>query len=304
MFIQIFRNKLSQNWELKKKIKNLEVVIRTNINQPEHHIVKEIAKEWNKQRRINLKPFGLGGNFYYLWIDFSQWPTHGYPINVTDTVELDSDKLEYPTEYGDIAIVVDYSLDNCRITRKVSILQTKKEKRQNEVDIALHQLYLMHCWPNVEFPTGTMYKFKGVNSDEFSFYHFILSHSANLQFSSSICSAPMVSNLLGTNANGLKSKLKAWLVGRKTNPKLPHPSIPLRSSLLPGAIFQTSNRYKWNLVPKSFERFLYDSAYLFVGTDNEDVLNLTQARISTILAMQVSASREKQEVGERSRKEE
>ena len=299
MFIQIFRNNISQSSQLKKRIRNLELVIRSNLNQREDRIVKELTKEWNKSGRIDLKPFVLGGNPYNLWIDFYQWPTHGFPIDVEDVVHLDSDRLKFTTEYGDIAIVVDYFFQHTHISRKVSILQTKKEQRQGKVDIKLHQLYLMQNWPCVEFPAGTKYEFRGVNADEFSFYHFILNHSANSQFSSSLCSAPFVGHLLGVNDAYLKNELKRWLTERKTNPKKAPPSQPLYSNLLPGAFYMTTKYYvpyKWQLIPKSFDRFLLDAAYLFVGTSHKDVLALTKARVSTILAMKVVGSREKQDV--------
>jgi len=267
-------------------------VIRSNLNQPERIIVKKLTQEWKKGGRINLKPFVLGGKSYYLWIDFHQWPTHGYSINVEDNVLMDSDKLKFPTEYGDIAIVVDYFLQHEHISRKVSLLQTKKEKRKNQVDIKLHQLYLMQHWPCVEFPSGTKYEFIGVKADEFSFYHFVLDHSANTQFCSSLCSSPFVGHLLGVSEANLKIKLKTWITKRKTNPNLAPPSKLLKYNLLPGSFYKA---YKWQLIPKSFDRFLLDAAYLFVGTSDKDVLALTRARVSTILAMKVVGSTERQD---------
>ena len=279
---------------MRKRIRDLESVIRSNLNQREDTIVKELTKEWNKGRRIYLSPFVLSGNSYYLWIDFFQWPTHGYLIDVEDVVHPDSDSLRFATEYGDIAIVVDYFFQHIHISRKVSLLQTKKEKRQGLVDIKLHQLYLMQNWPCVKFPTGTRYEFKGVKADEFSFYHFILNHSATPQFSSSLCSAPFVGHLLGVTDTDLKDELKGWITKKKTHPKLAPPSKPLHHNLLPGSIHNAP--YKWPLVPKSFDRFLLDAAYLFVGTSHKDVLALTKARVSPILWMKVVGSREKQDI--------
>ena len=57
-----------------------------------------------------------------------------------------------------------------------------------------------------------------------------------------------------------------------------------------------STAYKWQLIPKSFDRFLLDAAYLFVGTSDRDVLALTRARVSTIFSIRVVGSREKQDV--------
>lgn len=298
MFIQIFRNRISQSSKLKKRISNLESVIRSNLNQREDIIVEKLTQEWNKGGRLHLKPFVLGGYSYNLWIDFYQWPTHGYSVNVEDIVDLDSERLEFPTEYGDIAIIVDYFFQHSHISHKVSILQTKKEKRQGKVDIKLHQLYLMQNWPCVEFPSGTRYEFRGANPDEFSFYHFVLNHSANSQFSSSLCSAPFIGQLLRANKIYLQKKLKIWKIKRKINPKLPHPSKTLNHNLLPGSIYKASKYYalyKWQLIPKPFERFLLDAAYLFVGTSHKDVLALTKARVSTILAMKIVGSREQEE---------
>lgn len=298
MFIQIFRNRISQSSKLKKRISDIESVIRSNINQKERIIVKELTREWNKGGRLHLKPFTLSGYSCNLWIDFHQLPTHGYSIRVKDLVDLDSDRLKYPTEYGDIAIIVDYFFEQSNISRKVSILQTKKEKRQGQADIKLHQLYLMQNWPCVEFPSGTKYKFKGVYPDEFAFYHFVLNYSANAQFSSSVCSAPFVGQLIGANKTFLVNKLKTWKVNKKTKPNLQPPSKTLHYSFLPGSTYRaskTSASYRWQLIPKPFGRFLLDAAYLFVGTNHVDILALTKARVSTILAMKVVGGRGQRE---------
>jgi hypothetical protein len=296
MLIQIFRNRISQSYELRQKTKTLESAIAANVNQKESDIVREFTKEWNKKPHINLKPFLLNGNPYYLWVKFVQWPTHGYSISVNDIMEVDSEKIECSTEYGDVAIVVDYLFENYLIARKVSIIQTKKEKRQNEVEITLHQLYLMQNWPCVNFPNGTKYRFNGVHADEFSFYHTILNCSQNSRFSSSIISAPLVGHLLGADKHYIESKLKTWLHERKTNHNKPPPSDTLRFNLIPGAIFKTNSYQSWNLVPRPLVRFLYDAAYLFVGTDHQEILDLTQARVQTILSMKVMGSRERGQV--------
>lgn len=296
MFTQIFRNRISQSTQLKNRIGRLDSVIRSNLNKKERIIVQKLTKEWNKGGRIYLKPFSLGGNSYNLWIDFCQWKTHGLSVNVEDIVDPDSCRLEFKTEYGDIAIVVDYIFQSTYVNRKVSLLQTKKEKRQGQVDVKLHQLYLMQNWPCIEFPTGIRYQFRGVYPDQFSFYHFILNYSANKQFCSSLCSSPFVGHLLGSSKAYLQKKLKTWLSKRKSSPKkLAPPSKPLYANLLPGAIYNASKSYNWQLVPKSFDRFLLDAAYLFVGTNHKDVLALTKARVSTILAMKVVGSRHQEE---------
>jgi len=298
MFIQLFRNRLSQSPKLRSKTRALESVIATHINQNESDIVKEFAAEWNRHRYIDLEPLTLNGNLHYLWIKFSQWPTHGYAIGVHDSLEIDSEKIDYSTEYGDVAIIVDYLFEKIHIICKVSIIQTKKEKRRNEAEITLHQLYLMQNWPTVNFPDGTRYQFNGLNADEFSFYHIILNHSQNPQFSSSIISAPLIGYLLGADKHYLESKLKNWMLERKTNPHKSPPSDTLRSDFLPGAIFKTNNYQRWDLVPRPVTRFLYDAAYLFVGTDHKNILDLTCARIQTILSMKVVAGREKRQTDE------
>lgn len=211
MFLQIFRNRISQSSEFRQKTRALESVIAVNVNQKESDIIKEFTKEWNKKSHIDLKPFLLNGALCNLWVEFAQWPSHGHSIDVKDVVAIDSKKIEYSTEYGDVAIVVDYLFENSLIARKVSLIQTKKEKSRNEVEIGLHQLYLMQNWPCVDFPGGTQYKFNGVHADEFSFYQVILGFTQNSQFSSSIMSAPLVGHLLRANKHYIESKLKAWL---------------------------------------------------------------------------------------------
>lgn len=48
-------------------------------------------------------------------------------------------------------------------------------------------------------------------------------------------------------------------------------------------------------MPRPLVRFLYDAAYLFVGTDHQDILDLTQARVETILSMKVVGGRERRQ---------
>lgn len=299
VFIQMFRNRISESGSLRNRIKKLESVVRSNLPKREDIIIKDFVNEWNTGGTVKLEPFDFNGIRYYLRVEFNQWPTHGLLVDIEDDVQLNSDRVKFRTEYGDVAVVVDYWLEHELLSRKISILQTKKEQAYNVVDIKLHQLYLMQYWPNVEFPSGTKYEFSGVKSDEFAFYHFVLNYSSSSDFCSSLCSAPFVGAALGVNSTYLRGKLRKWVNERKTNPHLAAPSQTLRMTLLPGSIFKTSNRYKWNLIPKPFSRFLLDAAFLYVGTPNKNVIALTQARIPNILVMKIVGSREKDEKANR-----
>lgn len=298
----MFRNRISENRRLKYRIKKLESFIRSSLFQREEIIVKGLAKLWNDQDTIDLQPFQFGGTYYELCVEFYQLVTHGPPyIEVNDKISLDSDHIEYKTEYGDLAFIVDYWLEDELLSRKISILQTKKEKSRDKIDIKLHQQYLMQFWPEVVFPPESkqieshVFSFPDIRPDEFSFYHFILNHSVDPFYSSSICSAPFVGSALGITLQSIQKSLLSWCKGKQTNPRLPPPSRTLSIPLLPGNIYQHGKYYKWNLLTKPFTRFILDAAYLYVGTEQRSVLDVAFARVPNILAMKVVGGREGKE---------
>jgi len=306
MFIQMFRNRIYENRRLKYRIKKLESFIRSELFQREEVIVKGLAKLWNAQETIDLQPFQFGGIYYQLCVEFHQLVTHGPPyIEVDDKISLDSDHIEYKTEYGDLAFIVDYWLEDELLSRKISILQTKKEKSKDKVDVKLHQQYLMQFWPEVTFPPKSKqaqshtFSFPDIRPDEFSFYHFILNHSVNPFYSSSICSAPFVGSALGITPQSIQKSLLSWCKGKQTNPRLPPPSCTLSIPLLPGKIYQHGKYYEWNLLTKPFTRFILDAAYLYVGTEQRPVLDVAFARVPNILVMKVVGGREGKEFRDR-----
>lgn len=292
MFLQLFRNKIYENRRLKYRIRKLESFIRSNLAKPEPDIVKGLAALWNAQGSIELQPFKFRGAYYELCVEFYQLVTHGPPyIIVSDAVSLDSDYIEYKTEYGDLAFIVDYWLEGELLSRKVSILQTKKEKSKDKVDIKLHQQYLMQFWPHVKITPRSKnqppskFSFPYINPDEFSFYHFILNHSADPLHSSSVCSAPFVGSALGITLENIQKALLSWHnVG-------PPPSQTLSIPLLPGKIYRYGKYYRWNLLTKPFTRFILDAAYLYAGTEQRSVLDVAFARVPNILAMKVVGGR-------------
>lgn len=293
MFLQLFRNKIYENRRLKYRIRKLESFIRSNLAKPEPDIVKGLAALWNAQGSIELQPFQFGGTYYELCVEFYQLVTHGPPyITVSDEVSLDFGHIEYKTEYGDLAFIVDYWLEGELLSRKVSILQTKKEKSKDKVDIKLHQQYLMQFWPDVKIAPRSKnllpseFSFPDVSPDGFSFYHFILNHSVDPFYSSSICSAPFVGSALGMTRDSIQKALLIWHnVG-------PPPSRTLPIPLLPGKIYRHGKYYKWNLLTKPFTRFILDAAYLYAGTEHSAVLEVAFARVPNILAMKVVGGRE------------
>lgn len=294
LFIQIFRNRILRSQKLKSKIQRIESVIRANYHRNEPDIVSEIVKEWNSDRIINLSSFVLNGINYDLWIEFRQIPTHGKPyVTVIGKIEIgNNDFVEYETEFGDIAIVVEYYLEKFPLSRKISVLQTKKETRPDQTKISLHQLYLMWFWPSVCFKSHN-FRFKSVNPEEFSFCHFILDKSNHPMYPCSMCSSPFVGVKLGLTKPLLINHLKDWLLKRKINSKQPPPSSTLKG-LLPGAVenLNAGRRYSWSMIPKPFGRFLLEAAYLFVGTQDDEILELARLRVPNVLLLKVRAARE------------
>lgn len=290
MLTQFFRNKIQSSWKLNNVFKNLEDVILQNINKKETEIIKEIVDAWKANSTINLSTIQINNVDYDLWAHFHVVSTHGKKITVTDEVEINSEMMKYPTEYGDIAIIVEYLMEKTLVNRKLSILQTKKEKRSNSVDIPLHQLYLMHYWPPVTV-SGKKFVFNNLTSDDFSFYHFILNHSHTVGWCTTLCSAVYVSMNLNVDKLSLNNEIMAWLLQKKVNPKANPPQKVLKMNLSP----KTSNGSEWRLSPKPFRRFLKEAAYLFFGTNDQNVIALSSEKIPNILHLTVSATRSERE---------
>jgi len=266
----------------------------TNFNRNETEIVSEIVKEWNLNRIISLNPFSLNGTLYNLWLEFAQAVTHGKPY-VSVEIELDENEYmeqsEYETEFGDVAIIVEYYLEDTLLSSRISLLQTKKETRPDQAEISLNQLYLMQFWPSVRFG-GQNFKFNNVAPEDFSFYHFILCQSKPSFCSSSICSSPLVYAKLGLTKSTIVNQLRSWNSQRKTSGQKTHsPSLTL-NKLLPGAVDSLNiwKKHSWDMVPKSFSRFLQEAAYLFIGTHNEEIRKLAELRVPNILLLRVRAS--------------
>jgi len=256
-----------------------------------------MVKEWNLNRIINLNPFSLNGTSYNLWLEFTQAVTHGKPY-VSVEIELDENEYMeqsgYETEFGDVAIIVEYYLESTLLSSRISLLQTKKETRPDQAAISLNQLYLMQFWPSVKFG-GHNFKFNNVAPEDFSFYHFILCQSKPPFCSSSICSSPLVYAKLGLTKSTLVNQLKSWNLQRKTSGRKTHsPSLTL-NKLLPGAVDSLNiwKKHSWDMIPKPFSRFLQEAAYLFIGTQNEEIRRLTELRVPNILLLRVEASRER-----------
>ncbi len=272
----------------------IESVIQTNYGANEPVIVSKIVNEWNLNPIIKLQPFNISGNQHHLSLEFTQLYTHGKPY-VSIEVEPDEKETieqEYETEFGDLALIVEYYLESTLLSSRLSLLQTKKESKQNQVDIALNQLYLMHFWPTVKF-VGQTFKFPNMIAEDFSFYHFILDKSQPSNCTSTICSTPLITTKLGVSEWSLVSQLKKWNSQRKiTGTKLKAPTLPFEG-VMPGAI-EAANSWgnNWNSVPKPFSRFLHEAAYLFVGTPNKEVRQLAELRVPNILLLRARASRE------------
>jgi len=312
LFVQLFRNKIYENRRLKYRIKRLESFIASNLTLLEPVIVKRLADLWNKEKDIDLGHFHFGGTRYKLFVEFYQLVTHGAPyITVGDKVfffpSKDPEYVEYKTEYGDLVFIVDYWLEDVLLARRASILQTKKEKGKNKVDIKLHQQYLMQFWPPVEFtlkakdvrPRKVRFCFPAATADIFSFYHFILNCQSGSPYSSSICSAHFVGEALKMSRWNVQRSIANWVKKKKVHPRANPPSRTLSIPLVPGGIYRHGKYYKWNLLVKPFAQFILDAAYLHVGTEQNEMLHLAflkeRLKESVILAMKVVGGREGRE---------
>jgi len=298
LFIQIFRNRISRSQEFGKKIRRIESVIRTSYSLKEPDIVSAIVKEWNKKPIIDLGRFVINNVQYCLWLEFIHKMTHG-KLLVVD-VKLDDnewiEKIEYKTEFGDLALIVEYYLEDDLLSSRLSLLQTKKETRRDKTKIMLHQLYFMQFWPSIRFD-GQTFNFTNVMPEDFSFYHFILSHSKPPDCSSTVCSATLVLRRLNLTRSSLIAQLRSWNLKRKSGVKR-RVSPPTMSfnGLLSGVVDRLNVRGNgWSRVPKSFSRFLREAAYLFVGSPREEIRKLVESIIPNmnILYLKVKASREK-----------
>lgn len=298
MFIQLFRNRIYESRKLKYRIRDLDEFVWQNRTRSEPSIVKRLAFLWGSRGPIELGSFEYSDNNYELFAEFYQLATHGQPyVKVRDRVFVNSKEIEYETEFGDLAFIVDYWLENQLLSRRISILQSKKEMAADKVKIELHQQYLMQFWPDLEFTQGTglparRFCFQGVRPDEFSFYHFILSEHGNPTYSSSVCSAPFIGPAIGTDRVAIEKSLMDWVDKRKTEPKTGPPSRILSLPLEPGRIYKHGKCYEWNLLPKPLTQFILDAAYLNVGTDYSEIMKIAFARIKNIIALKVVGGRE------------
>jgi len=298
LFIQIFRNRISRSQKFRRKIRRIESVTRASYSLKEPDIVSAMVKEWNNEPIIDLGQFKVNNVQYYLWLDFTHKMTHG-KLLVVD-VKLDEnewiEKIEYKTEFGDLALIVEYYLEDDLLSSRLSLLQTKKETQRDGTRITLHQLYLMQFWPSIRF-SGQTFNFTNVMPGDFSFYHFILSTTKPLNCSSTICSATLVYTRLGLTRSSLVNQLRSWSLKRKKGVKrrVSPPTLSF-NGLLPGVVDGLNVRGNgWSEVPKSFSRFLREAAYLFVGSPREEIRKLVESFVPNMnrLYLKVRASRER-----------
>lgn len=298
MFKQLFRNRIYESRKLKYRIRDLDEFVWRNRTRSEPSIVRGLARSWGSQGSIELGSFEYGGNSFELLAEFYQLATHGPPyVKVKDKVFVNSEEIEYETEFGDLAFIVDYWLENELLSRKISLLQSKKEMATDKVKIELHQQYLMQFWPDLEFTQGTTlpaqrFRFQGASPDEFSFYHFILSEHRNPTYSSGVCSVPFIGPAIGTDRATIEKSLRDWVDKRKTEPKTGPPSRILSLPLEPGRIYKHGESYEWNLLPKPLTQFILDAAYQNVGTDCSEIVKIAFARVENIIALKIAGGRE------------
>jgi len=292
MFIQLFRNKVYESRKFKNALRRLDKYIAQNKSSlREEQLIAGLANQWKQQNRIFLKDFNIRGKKYSFFADFFQIKTHGHPyLSVDDQVSLASQNIEFKTEFGDLALIVDYRFDNKLISRKLSIIQSKKELSANQAQIAIHQLYLMQFWPNIQI-NNRVFDFRHIeNPDKFAFYHFILNKHNNPRYSSSICSAPYIALNLGKSKIDLENDLVAWCQKRRVNNKEPPPHEILSMPLVPGQIYNHGKSYEWNKLARPFYNFLLDAAYQNIGTNDLNLLKIASLRIPNILALQVTGT--------------
>jgi hypothetical protein len=128
MLTQIFRNKIYESRPFKNAIRELDRFIANNKSLREDQIVSGLTHKWTQQGKFSLGDFKIAGKRYGVTAEFLIEKTHGFPyLAVDDSVTLSSKNINFPTEFGDLAIIVDYWLDNRSISRRLSIIQSKKE---------------------------------------------------------------------------------------------------------------------------------------------------------------------------------
>jgi hypothetical protein len=295
MFIQAFRNKVYECRSLKYRIRKLDRIVASQLSESEPSIVKALSDGWSRAGPIDLGSFSVAGTDFHLWLDFRVRISHGAPFVKVADVSLSSGKIEYETEFGDLALIVNYILDGQLLQSKISVLQTKKEEKLNNVKIQLHQQYLMQFWPDILFrgnPQPFQFHMSTLNPDEFAFYHFILNSHSNSSYSSSLCSAPFIGEVLRIDRKTIEKELMEWNLLRASNKTAPPPFTNLSSlSLEPGGIYRHGKSYEWNLIPKPLTQLLLDAAYLNVGTENRLIIKLAHERIGTILQLNVGGGK-------------
>lgn len=285
MISQLFRNCIWYSRTFHNNLNYLEYLIRKNLHQKESFIIEEICQAWNRFKLVNLRPINISGINYDTWLEYQILKTHQNNIFIRSD-DLTSEIKDYETEFGDLAILVDYYVEGEIISRKISIMQSKIDIDINKIVIPLHQLFLMHYWPTVSY-SGKQFVFDDIYPDVFSFYHFILRYSHNNNTSSTTCSTPYVSYNLNLNKASFISILSGWLTQRKVNPKKGAPTRTLNMILNP----VITSRQVWQSTSKPFTRMLKECAYQFWGTSDKRLLQLAKERIKNIIRLKVVAAK-------------
>jgi hypothetical protein len=281
------RNKISAKRKITNNFQAIESIIHKNYSKREDEILKEVVNQWNKFRVINLSDALINGVNYKCWVEFDHFLTHGSPF--IDIYIKDIGKGgKFSSEYGDLAILVVYYFENEIVNKKISLLQSKKENGPRKATIDLHQLYFMNFWPEVTF-SGSDYSFPNVHPDQFSFYHFLLKYSHQHNIASLVYSAPYVYTSLGLNKQNIKKDIMKWLARKRTKPTKTYSIDPIPTPY---------SRTQWKLIPKPYVRFLKECAYLFFGTDNPNVIELSKKRIPNFLILYVAAAKQQRNLKE------
>ena len=83
-----------------------------------------------------------------------------------------------------------------------------------------------------------------------------------------------------------------WDADKLNRSNIQAPAMTLSQlSLEPGGVYRHGESYEWNLIPKPLTQFMLDAANLTVGTDNTAIIDLANARIKTILTLNVVGGR-------------
>ena len=97
----------------------------------------------------------------------------------------------------------------CQFTFRGREVSAPLRATASNLDIALHQLFLMRYWPNVSY-SGNTYSFEGVYPDVFSFYHFILRNTPSPRIYSTVCSAEYAGLNTNLSRGELTRRLSDW----------------------------------------------------------------------------------------------